>query len=139
MSLSTVSYNRKGVCNIYLNLQVPLGVLLLNENKIDHMCKIMDALHHYVPTVIASREGTLPNGEKFSYDEEELLEILSGGDQLTVARERSSIGIRRTDDTNKGKLKGLVPVIEDWHSRTTLAQVSVQCTCTEDTGVLLAQ
>ena len=30
-------------------LQVPLGVLQCNDNKLDEMCEIMDKLHEYVP------------------------------------------------------------------------------------------
>ena len=62
---------------------------------------------------------------KHVYDNENLLEVLAGGDQLTVTRARSAIGIRRTHETNKKKLRGLVPVVEDWHARMTLMTVSM--------------
>ena len=67
-------------------MQVPLGVLLLlNENKMDEMCRILDELHKYVPGT--TTEGvTLPNGQVFSHEDYNLIKILLGGDQLTVAR-----------------------------------------------------
>lgn len=55
--------------------------------------------------------------------------MLAGGDQKTVTKARSAIGVRRCHDNNKDKLKGLIPVIEDWHSRMTLMRVSTVCMC----------
>ena len=63
------------------------------------------------------------NGEEIETNEEVLYQILGGGDQLTVTRSRSAIGIRRTHDSNREKLLGIIPVIEDWHARVTLLQV----------------
>ena len=111
----------------YVCFKVPLGVILLNENKIDEMCQIMDILHKYVPRFNTKETILLPNGEEYSFDTDNLFKILVGGDQLTVTRARSSIGIRRTHTTNTEKLHGLIPVVEDWHTRLTLMQVSTQC------------
>uniref|UniRef100_A0A1X7VUI6 DUF6589 domain-containing protein n=1 Tax=Amphimedon queenslandica TaxID=400682 RepID=A0A1X7VUI6_AMPQE len=96
---------------------VPLGVILRNENKIDEMSKILDELHKYVPAKEVSSQNTLPNGESEEVTDDKLYQILIGGDQLTVARARSAIGIRRNHNTNKEKLQGLIPVVEDWHAR----------------------
>ena len=98
-------------------------MLPLNENKIDQMCLILDECHKYVPTIVTQENISLPDGNEFCYDHENMFEISMGGDQLTVARARSAIAIRRTYNTRKDKLLGLVPVIEDWHSRMTLMQV----------------
>ena len=46
------------------------------------------------------------------------------GDQLTVARARGSIAIRRNHPDDKERLKGLVPMVEDWHSRMTFMKGS---------------
>ncbi|XP_019858884.1 PREDICTED: uncharacterized protein LOC109587103 isoform X2 [Amphimedon queenslandica] len=94
--------------------KVPLGVILQNENKVDGMCAIMDELHKYVPKVLKHQGSTK--------EEDRLYQVLAGGDQVTVVRARSAIGIRRTHDTNTEKLKGIVPVVEDWHARLTLLQ-----------------
>jgi L1 cell adhesion molecule like protein len=102
---------------------VPLGIIPLNENKIDHMCLILDQLHKYVPLKEVTSSAVLPNGELQQIMEENLYEILGGGDQLTVVRARAAIGVRRTHNTNREKLKGIIPVIEDWHGKMTLLQV----------------
>ena len=91
---------------------MPLGVILRNENKVDEMSRIMDELHKYVPAKEVHCQNTLPNGEIDDETTEKLYQVLFGGDQLTVARARSAIGMRRTHDTNKEKLQGLIPVIE---------------------------
>jgi L1 cell adhesion molecule like protein len=88
------------------------------------MCEIMDILHKYVPSTTSTHNTTLPNGENYSYTQDNLFEILFGGDQLTVTRARSAIGIRRTHDSDKEKLLGLIPVVEDWHARMALVQVN---------------
>ena len=64
---------------------IPLGVVLQNENKLDEMSKIMEVLHQYVPTHASEGQLTLPNGSQVPYDSTSFLEILLGGDQLTVA------------------------------------------------------
>lgn len=56
----------------------------------DQMCLILDQLHKYVPIVNVPRRTVLPDGE---YNEDNMYEILAGGDQLTVTRARSSIGV----------------------------------------------
>lgn len=110
---------------------MPLGVNLHNENKVDEMSCIMDELHKYVPARDVHHHSTLPNGETEEETTEKLHQVLFGGDQLTVARARSAIGMRRTHDTNREKLQGLIPVVEDWHARVTLLQVCshmfIQC------------
>ena len=45
--------------------------------------------------------------------------ILFGGDQLTVARRQ-----RQTSETAMGRMKGLIPVVEDWHAKVCLISVS---------------
>jgi L1 cell adhesion molecule like protein len=103
---------------------VPLGIELKNETKIDEMCSIMDSLHKYVPSIPIKKDVTLPNGELFNLCDEDLWETLFGGDQLTVARARGAIGVRADHDSATDKLKGLTPVIDDWHCRMTLLKVA---------------
>ena len=52
-----------------------------------------------------------------------LTKILLGGDQLTVARAHSAKGMRVNHENAKSCLKGIIPVIEDWHTRLTLMKV----------------
>ena len=94
-----------------------------NENKIDEMCHIMDVAHKYVPTLSLKRAAPLPHGDNFEYDDTELWGIPFGGDQLTVARARGAMLIRDVHKTQTAKLNGLIPVVEDWHSKMTLLKV----------------
>lgn len=101
-----------------------MGIELKNENKTDEMCQIMDSLHKYVPSIAKDETLTLPNGELLSVSNKELWETLFGGDQLTVVRARGAIDIRDDHNPSSDKLRGLLPVIEDWHSRMTILKVS---------------
>lgn len=89
------------------------------------MCKILDNLHDYVPSTITTSEVTLDSGEKITHVDYKLTKILLGGDQLTVARAHGAKGIRLNHEDSKSCLKGIVPVVEDWHARQTLMQVRI--------------
>lgn len=62
-------------------LQIPLWVLLHNENKVDEMGKILEKLMTLVPTLSAEGELTLPNGSRIEFDDTTFSKILLGGDQ----------------------------------------------------------
>ena len=51
-------------------------------------------------------------------------QTLFGGDQLTIARARGAISIRYGHELPEEQLKGLIPAMEDWHTRMTLMKVS---------------
>ena len=106
-------------------MQVPLGVQLRNENKLEDMGKILEELHiKYVPTNRSEGELTLPNGHTIAVDDTQFFQTLLGGDQLTVAlRVRGTVGLRRTHDKSLDHLDGILPVVEDWHARMTLMKV----------------
>ena len=87
--------------------QVPLGIQLLNEMKMDEMCKILEGLHHYVPSICTDESTTLPNGEELSFKEVRMWDTLFGGNQLTVAHARGSIAIRANHPDAKERLEGL--------------------------------
>ena len=110
-------------------MQVPLGVELKDENKTDEMCYILDSAHKYVPAISEDRSLILPSGKVSKYTETNMWQTLFGGDQLTVARARGAIDIRFTDDSEKDKLHGLIPVVEDWHTRMTFLKVSTTLLC----------
>ena len=97
------------------------------------MCKILDGLHEYVPESALTSEVTLDSGEVKTQVEYKLTKILLGGDQLTVARAYGAKGIRANHDDSKSRLEGIIPVVEDWHTRMTLMQVyycAYICMCT---------
>ena len=98
---------------------MPLGVQLLNENKIDEMAKIMESLQKYVPMKKATGTMLLPNRNVLEFDDTKAFGILFGGDQLTVARAHGAAALRCNHETVCDRLEGLEPVIEDWHARLT--------------------
>ena len=105
-------------------MQVPLGVLLHNENKLDEMGKILSHYMSLVPTMALQQEISLPNGATIEIDNTQFFPILFGGDQLTVARIRGAQALRDTHDNAVDRLQGVIPVIEDWHARMALMKVT---------------
>ena len=89
------------------------------------MCKILDNLHDYVPSTSSSHVVTLDDGTTENHTDYNLTRILMGGDQLTVARANTAKLIRLNHENSKSRLRGIVPVIEDWHSRLTLVKERV--------------
>ena len=77
-----------------------------------------------VPTVEAKGHLQLPNGSVISFDDTRFFRILFGGDQVSVARIRGTQALRDTQDKCIDRFEGLIPVVEDWHSRMTLMKVS---------------
>ena len=67
---------------IIIIMQIPLGVLLLNENEFDKMSQILTKL---APTFPAEGHHVLPNGSVINFNDTRFFSILFGGDQLTVA------------------------------------------------------
>lgn len=92
------------------------------------MCHILDSAHKYVPAISEDRSLILPNGKVSKSTETNMWQTLFG-DQLTVTRARGAIDIRFTDDSEKDKLHGLIPVVEDWHTRMTFLKVSTTLLC----------
>lgn len=83
----------------------------------------MKKLHQYVPGVNKSIEQDL-GGEKIQVEEVIMHPILFGGDQLTAQRARAAKLSMAGESTSKERLEGLVPVIEDWHTKQALLVVS---------------
>lgn len=102
------------------SIQVPLGVLMYNENKLDEVCKIMEVLHKYVPSTPTVTAVSLPCGETLEHRDANQHRILLGGDQLTAARARGAQAVRCSHDTREDRLAGLIPTTEDWHTRVIL-------------------
>ena len=66
---------------------------------------------------------TLGNGTTITFDDTRLWEVLFGGDQLTVARIRGTQTLRDTEESPGDRLEGVIPVVEDWHTRMTFLRV----------------
>ena len=99
-----------------------------DENKIDEMVKILDDLNHYVPSTesisihhVTTEDGV--NTEKIR--NVKYHSLLFAGDQLTVKRARSARSQRDNSQHAQGKLRGFVPVAQDWHAGQCLLDVRV--------------
>ena len=89
------------------------------------MVDIMSHLHQYVPTVKYTEDITIPGGEEGVQIPKALFhKILFGGDQLTVARARGAQRIRMNSMSPQTRLEGLIPCIEDWHTKLNLLGVN---------------
>jgi len=84
----------------------------------------MKALLSYVPK--KSYNVTYHLSEEFVAEEDCYHQILFGGDQLTVCRARGAQSARFHDDEAAERIEGLLPVVEDWHTRMTLMRVSLK-------------
>lgn len=88
-------------------MQVDLGVLTENENTNEGIAAIMTYMQKYAPVV---------DGKP--------IPVISGGDLLTCEREMNAKEDRQ--DSTDGILgwRGLVPVIEDFHTMANFYEVS---------------
>ena len=93
-------------------------MLLHDENKLDEMSHILDHYMKLVPTARADGFLQLRDGHTVPFDDTRFDVKLLGGDQLTVARVRSTQALLDTLDSATQRCEGIVPVIEDWHART---------------------
>ncbi len=85
----------------------------------------MKHLHQYVPSVETVEEVQLSTQEKVDLCKEAVHKILVGGDQMTAARARSAKRARANSEKPSRRLEGLIPVIEDWHTRANFMGVSL--------------
>ena len=124
--LFTCVLNGKLVKVIFITpfCQVPLGIIPKNEAKTEGMVAILTHSSQYVPDALASSEITLSTGGKVVVENHKMHRILFGGDQMTAARARAGIDAKLNGDTKAQRLDGIIPVFEDWHSRTTFMDVS---------------
>ena len=95
-----------------MNLQVPLGVLPKCETQRTEMIDIMSSLQRYVPHL----ESATNTGSTQQKHDEVVHQLMFGGDQLTAARARGGQEARLNSDTCLGRLQGLKPMAEDWHT-----------------------
>ena len=111
------------------HVQVPLGVYLKNENKLEEMVSIMETLQQYVPSIRYSTCLQIIQGEEQeTVHNDYFCATLFGGDQLTVARAIGAQRIRANSEDGVARLQGLIPVVEDWHAKVCLFGVSYDFT-----------
>ena len=115
------------IVHFLLLVQVPLGIIMRNENKLDQMCLIADDLAKYCPIHVKDEANVqLKDGRRVHCRKAKAYKILFGGDQLTCARVRGAQSLRKKHDGVDHQLKCFVPCVEDWHSRLTLVTVSIE-------------
>lgn len=95
-----------------------------NENKNEDMISILEHLHKYVPSVTTVDSIFDPEtNESVTFESQEVHRVLFGGDQLTAERIRGCRRSRSNADKPACQLNGLLPDIEDWHSKVALLKV----------------
>ena len=105
---------------IIILFQVPLGVILKNENVIEDMIGIVSEMHKYVPT---KYKETIDENTQKVVSSDVLHSILFGRDQLTRKRSETAIELRKNGTSPAMQLKGLIPMCEDWHTKRVLLEV----------------
>lgn len=90
------------------------------------MIEIMTEIHNkYVPSVEIEMQSHIESiGESITFKVSESHKILMGGDQLTAARARAAKRNVANADSDDIKLVGLLPTVEDWHTKMNLLSVS---------------
>ena len=101
-----------------------MGIILQNENTNDGMAAILTQLHQYVPQFAYLEERHVSNGDVEKVEKAKMHQILLGGDQLTAARARSSVKGKLNSQTPAKQLQGVIPVMEDWHTKANFLGVS---------------
>ena len=109
---------------LLLFLQIPIGVYLNNENKLNEMAIILQSLMSMVPTLHNEECVPLSDGNTVTVDKTSFHKVLLGGDQLTAARVRGTKSLKQIETRAVDRLQGLIPVVEDWHARMAFVTVS---------------
>jgi len=105
--------------------QVPLGVILKDENKSEDMVEILSELHKYVPShTVREKEVKTPSGRSVTVPLMTLRRMLITGDQLTAARARGVKRDRANSLSAASRFDGLVPTAADFHVLLNLLDVS---------------
>jgi len=100
--------------------------MLKNENKKDEMICVLEKLMEYVPFVTTVDGVVDPDTEEtVTLTSHRFHRVLCGGDQLTVERVRGCKRTKSNSNTDRERLQGLEPVVEDWHSKVALLKVSM--------------
>ena len=99
-----------------------MGVLLKNEVKHSDMVSILEHTHKYIPTVTTEEviECDDSDGEEIITKNDRFHHILYGGDQLTTEQMRGAKNVRSNACRGKERLEGVVPMVEDWHTKVLL-------------------
>ena len=87
------------------------------------MVKVMSHVHQCVPVVEYEQEVNVGDGRTISQPMSMVHPVLFGGDQLTAARIRGAQEAKCNSVTASKRFDGLIPVIEDWHTKVIILEV----------------
>ena len=88
------------------------------------MVDILAHIHQYVPSVSFSEDREISTGETVQVHKASMHPILFGGDQMTASRSRSAIKAKANGESPLSRLEGIIPVMEDWHTKANFLGVS---------------
>ncbi len=103
--------------------QVPLGVLDENECSYEGMTAILDWIHKYIPAKCVDTKDKIPGSDLER--EKIFIPTLVGGDLLSTVRARGALYIRGGSELEEDRLKGILPVSEDWHGKVCFMEVTI--------------
>ena len=84
----------------------------------------MKYVHQYVLTKNVMEQTSVSLSDNpISISKTQMEKFLFGGDQLTVARARAAKKTRINSTSSDKCLDGLIPCIEDWHTKLALIEV----------------
>ena len=83
----------------------------------------MTHVHQYVPVKEYEREVQVDTDTTVQQIHSKAHRIPFGGDQLTAARIRGTQAAKCNSVTCAKRFDGLIPVIEDWHTKIVLLEV----------------
>ena len=108
-----------------MGYEIPIGVQLQNENKLDEMSIILEKFMDLVPTLSKTTTKVLPNGEELEMDDTKFFQLLITGDLLTAFTAMGTQTLRKTEKEAVDRLEGLIPVSDNWHARMALMKVII--------------
>ena len=79
----------------------------------------------FVPVIETNQQVDISDGRTVTQPISTLHPLLFGGDQLTAARIRGAQEGKCNSITASNRFEGLIPVIEDWHTKVVLLEVGI--------------
>ena len=99
-------------------------MLPCDETKNSGMVEIIKHLHQYVLLDNSIEQTSLPGtSATVQVLKTSMQRVLFGGDQLTTARARGAKKTRMNSTSAEQRLDGLIPCVEDWHTKLVLIEV----------------
>ena len=85
----------------------------------------MSHVHQFVPVIETNQQVDVSAGRTVTQPISTLHPLLFGGGQLTAACIRGAQEGKCNSITASNRFEGLIPVIEDWHTKVVLLEVGI--------------